>query len=381
MRFLLVDGEYPEFIRLLYSQNPGLRKQPFERQLQLRNERLYGMADFYSSNLIKLGHEAYDLFANNEILQRAWAKEHRVSPGPPWRLRFGLRWHIFPWLGRVRDQGWMYKILGTQIKYYKPDVLLALGMTFLEPAFLQEMKEHVRLMIGWGSPPVLARKRPPEVYKRTYDLVVAPAEGMVDYFKSHGMKAELLRHAFEPAVLSKVDVAVQQTFPVSFAGLLRGGYSKRRELLEALCAQMGEQVFVWASSLDDLPPDSSIRRRFQGAAWGQDYYRVLALSKIAWNCHLEVAGQFADNLRLFEATGLATLLVTDSKENLHKIFNVGQEVVAYRAIDECIELIRHYLDHDDERDAVRQAGQRRTLREHTYRHRAQELVDIVRKHL
>src|SRR5262249_23306854 len=155
--------------------------------------------------------------------------------------------------------------------------------------------------LGWGSPPVLARKRATEVYRRTYDLVVAPAEGMVDYFNSHGMKSELLRHAFEPRVLSKIDVGGQQPFPVSFSGLLRGGYSKRREFLEALCAQMGEQVFVWASSLEDLPPDSPIHKRFQGAAWGQDYYRILALSKIAWNCHLEMAGQFADNLRLFEA--------------------------------------------------------------------------------
>jgi spore maturation protein CgeB len=379
MRFLLVDGDYPELIRLLYSQNPSLRKQPFERQLQFRNERLYGMADFYSSNLIKLGHEAYDLFANNEILQRTWAKE--ISAGPRWRFSFGLRQHVVPWFRRERDQGWMYRILGEQIKHYKPDVVLALGMTFLEPAFLQDMKEHVRLMIGWGSPPVLARKRSPEVYRRTYDLVVAPAEGMVDYFNGCGIKAELLRHAFEPRVLSQIDVEAQQTFPVSFAGLLRGGYSKRRELLEALCAQMGEQVFVWASSCDDLPPDSPIRKRFQGAAWGQDYYRILALSKIAWNCHLEIAGQFADNLRLFEATGTATLLVTDWKENLHKIFNVGEEIVAYRTIDECVELIKHYLNHDDQRNAVRQAGQRRTLREHTYQHRAQELVDIVRKHL
>src|SRR5262249_36778795 len=119
MRFLLVDGDYPELIGLLYSQNPSLRKQPFERQLQFRNEQLYGMADFYSSNLIKLGHEAYDLFGNNEILQRTWAKEHGISPGARSRLRFRLRRHLVPWLDRVYDQDWMYKVLGEQIKYYK----------------------------------------------------------------------------------------------------------------------------------------------------------------------------------------------------------------------------------------------------------------------
>lgn len=39
------------------------------------------------------------------------------------------------------------------------------------------------------------------------------------------------------------------------------------------------------------------------------------------------------------------------------------------------------LEHDKEREATARAGQQRTLREHTYYHRMQELVDIVCKYL
>jgi spore maturation protein CgeB len=37
--------------------------------------------------------------------------------------------------------------------------------------------------------------------------------------------------------------------------------------------------------------------------------------------------------------------------------------------------------HDEEREEIARAGQRRTLTEHTYYHRMQELVDIVQRYL
>ncbi|MBM4042004.1 MAG: glycosyltransferase family 1 protein, partial [Planctomycetes bacterium] len=71
----------------------------------------------------------------------------------------------------------------------------------------------------------------------------------------------------------------------------------------------------------------------------------------------------------------------DWKGNLHEMFEPGKEVVAYRSPEECVELVRYYLAHDDAREAIARAGQARTLREHTYFHRMQELTELVRRHL
>jgi len=106
-------------------------------------------------------------------------------------------------------------------------------------------------------------------------------------------------------------------------------------------------------------------------------YQLLAQSRITLNIHIDQAGPYAANMRLFEATGVGTLLITDWKENLHEMFEPGKEVVAYRSSEECAEMIQYYLEHEEERKAIAQAGQQRTLREHTYYHRMQELVDIV----
>jgi spore maturation protein CgeB len=59
----------------------------------------------------------------------------------------------------------------------------------------------------------------------------------------------------------------------------------------------------------------------------------------------------------------------------------GKEVITYRTPEECAELIRYYLAHEDERTEIARAGQQRTLRDHTYYQRVQELVGIVEGHL
>jgi spore maturation protein CgeB len=94
-----------------------------------------------------------------------------------------------------------------------------------------------------------------------------------------------------------------------------------------------------------------------------------------------VAENYANNMRLYEATGVGSLLITDRKDNLGNLFEVGKEVVAYSTQEEASELIRHYLAHPDEAEAIAKAGQARTLRDHTYKRRMDELVPILQHYL
>ncbi len=110
-------------------------------------------------------------------------------------------------------------------------------------------------------------------------------------------------------------------------------------------------------------------------------YRILAQSYVTVNCHIDVAENYANNMRLFEATGCGTMLITDAKDNLNELFEVGKEIVSYRDPREAVERIEYYASHPDERDDIAYAGKQRTLREHTYRQRMEELVEILRNHL
>src|SRR4051812_29551175 len=87
MRFLILNTDYPAFLRDLYAHDPGLRERSYREQLATRTETLFGVADFYSFNLRALGHDAHDLLVNNDELQRAWAREYGALPRKPHRGR------------------------------------------------------------------------------------------------------------------------------------------------------------------------------------------------------------------------------------------------------------------------------------------------------
>jgi spore maturation protein CgeB len=108
-------------------------------------------------------------------------------------------------------------------------------------------------------------------------------------------------------------------------------------------------------------------------------FRILRGARIALNRHIEVAEDNANNMRLNEATGVGSLLLTDSKSNLAELFAPGEEVVTYVDADELVTKARYFLEHDDERRAIAAAGQRRTLSEHTYALRMEELVGILER--
>jgi spore maturation protein CgeB len=117
-----------------------------------------------------------------------------------------------------------------------------------------------------------------------------------------------------------------------------------------------------------------------GVVWGSEMYDVLFRSQITLNHHGDVA-PYANNCRLFEATGTGAMLVTDWKANLQDLFDVGHEVAAYRSAEDCARIIRHYLTQEEALRVMAKAGQARTLRDHTYRVRMRELVDIVNKRM
>jgi spore maturation protein CgeB len=94
-----------------------------------------------------------------------------------------------------------------------------------------------------------------------------------------------------------------------------------------------------------------------------------------------VAENNANNMRLFEATGVGALLITDNKDNLGELFEVGKEVVSYSTPEEASELICYYLNHPDEAAAIARAGQERTLKEHTYENRIKELIPVLERYL
>ena len=375
MRFLLLDFDYPGFLDWLYAENPGLYEKPFDEQLRVTTEACFGQVGFWTSNLQAFGHEAYEIHVNNESMQKQWAKEHGLKVSSDWDWEFRLRRGIVPWVSRIRLRRWFDEILAAQIRYYKPDVLLNLWVPGIASRFLQEMKPHVRLLMGQHASMTLSDS----MDLSCYDLAISSFPPTIEYFRRKGISAELNRLGFERSILTRL--GCEKTFDLTFVGSFGGSQNANRiPWLETLCSRF-PQMKVWAPAQDveQLSPSSPIRAHYAGTAWGWEMYETLSRSRMTLNYHHSSAPH-ANNRRLYEATGVGALLITDWKKDLHEMFEPGKEVVAYRTPEECVELVQYYLEHEDERNAIAQAGQERTIKQHTCYERTRELLDIVRRH-
>ncbi len=85
--------------------------------------------------------------------------------------------------------------------------------------------------------------------------------------------------------------------------------------------------------------------------------------------------------RPFELSSMGACIVANPYEGIETWFEPDKEVFIVHSAEEAIDRYRYLLSHDAERLAVGQAARERVLKEHTFRHRAQQLVDIIQSYL
>ena len=138
-------------------------------------------------------------------------------------------------------------------------------------------------------------------------------------------------------------------------------------LLEQAAAALDADVAIYGYGASRLAKTSPLRDRYRGEAWGLDMYRVLAGARIALNRHIAAAEGYANNMRLYEATGVGAALLTDAGRNLGELFEPGVEVATYRDPDGLVAAARSLLEDeaDDAPPSPRQARRGRSA-DHTY---------------
>lgn len=81
------------------------------------------------------------------------------------------------------------------------------------------------------------------------------------------------------------------------------------------------------------------------------------------------------NCRLFEATAAGGLVLTEEREGLRELFDVGNEVLTFASFDELVDLVRQATQMPACAAAIADAGARRSLRDHTYEKRLTAMLE------
>jgi spore maturation protein CgeB len=79
--------------------------------------------------------------------------------------------------------------------------------------------------------------------------------------------------------------------------------------------------------------------------------------------------------RVFDIPACRGFLLTEDAPGLDQYYRIGKEIEAFTTIDEAVEKIGYYLDDEEARRSIAEAGYRRTLSEHTYQSRFKRLFE------
>ena len=122
----------------------------------------------------------------------------------------------------------------------------------------------------------------------------------------------------------------------------------------------------------------------RGPVYGDTFVRALAGAAVGVNIHQQF-GAAGDpvrygtgaNMRVFELAAVGTPQLSDAKADIARHLMPGREIVLYKSVEELRTRARELLADEPARRSLAAAARERALREHTWRHRLEELLTVA----
>lgn len=89
------------------------------------------------------------------------------------------------------------------------------------------------------------------------------------------------------------------------------------------------------------------------------------------------AGVYSLNARAFEIAGIGGFQLIQYRAALSNIFEDGSELVSFKNFEDLLEKIKYFINNDELRNKIADAGQKRAYSEHTYLHRINLILETV----
>lgn len=311
--------------------------------------------------------EIFETVPNDFLLQNAWAG------------------------GKYSYEGdWEKAIVREQIKSFHPNICILYSPETFDASFVNQIKEcNPGLVIGGYDGMDRQNLR---LYDG-YDFVITCSEYISRYYSANKMATYPMKFGFDPDVLNRTSVRSKK-YQTSFSGsIFPNIHNDRFELLSFL--QKSTKVTVasdYASSPNKTLFSRHVLRQMKGLPirrladylclyhrnvgplFGMEMFQFLRDSHVVLNMHGDKI-HFAANIRLYEATGVGSCLLTDWKENLSNLFEPGKEILTYRTKEEALDKILYCKSNPSFATRIAAKGQERTLSNYSYR---QIVPDIIR---
>ena len=299
-----------------------------------------------------------EIITNDSILQKKWASEHGLSP------------HL-----SLED------IFLEQIKHFKPLIYVDNSSYFMSHN-AEEFKQKYKVskIIAWDGYTGSQFKQ----QSKGVDLLITCVDYIKNIYQELGFESKLLPFGFDNRVFEQLKTSLTIQNQLCFTGSISDNVHKeRKELLLTILknkiplalhiSNIGNKN-TWLSRaqmraikdlrLKDFKDYYTLQSHNLGGVYGIEMYRTLGQNTIQLNSHGDGSLQ-AGNMRLYEATGMGTLLLTDWKSNLPDLFVPEKEIITYKNKSEAIDKTKYYLKNTNEAKEIALNGQKRTFAQYS----------------
>ncbi|HET7136252.1 MAG TPA: glycosyltransferase [Casimicrobiaceae bacterium] len=209
-----------------------------------------------------------------------------------------------------------------------------------------------------------------------YDLVVSNSEGGLERLRQMGARrAEAVFWAADPEFFAPQDV--EKTMDVFFYGY---GDKFRREWMQALVGEPSRTLadVDFALGGRDFRGDVGNARQIGDVPFNA-FAREISAARInlciTRRSHASVYA--SSSCRPFELASAGAAIVSNPYEGIERWFEPGSELLVVDSAEQAVAAYRDLLGDPAQAEELGRRARERVLDEHTYRHRARQLLELI----
>jgi spore maturation protein CgeB len=210
-----------------------------------------------------------------------------------------------------------------------------------------------------------------------YDSFIITSEGSAGQLRELGAsQINIVHYGVDPDVYRRL--TIEEDIDLFFFG--NGGRARAKNIKMMIAdpsRALKHRFLVSGRDLDVDLGNSMLIPALSFGEWRNYCCRAKINLNVARDEHAKVFA--TSSMRPFELAAMECCIVSAPYNGIEKWFDTKREILIANSSKECIELYQMLIDDQELRRKMGTAAFERVRKEHTSRHRAKQIIDIVRK--
>jgi len=294
--------------------------------------------------------------------------------------------------------------MGEEVKIIDAGALYRQDPALLDQAIATFSPDFVCSQGGWGGLgnmifPILAQRGIPHVFWASEDpifisdlslpmalksrFVFTTAEECIPQYQARGIKAHLMMFACTPSFHHQVEPDPRFHHDLIFIGNNYSQFPVRLRGMQTILKPIIDHGFdLKIYGLDWwLNRDSAFYIEpalYGGGLSNEEMRQAYSSAKIVLGLHSVDTSSTMMSMRTFEVLGCGAFYLTQWTPAIERHFRNHEHLVWSKSAAETLDLVNHYLANPEERLRIARNGQAEVYAKHTYHHRTQEFLRVIR---